>query len=347
MPENTAVSLCSAVVSSWALPLSAAGTYGPTADEMAEARRFVAAKFAAPPTADRQKPGLVVAVNNGPVERNSRYGKPLKIVDRQFTRGIAAHAASKIVVRLPSPGRKFLCLIGLDNNPQTTGGHGSIVFSATVAGRNVFHSDVVRVDTPAKPIEFDLKGATEFTLEVGDAGDGIGWDQADWADARVELADGKTVWLGDMPIIEDQEGLFSADPPFSFTYNGKPSSEFLATWKVDRKSKKLDEHRTAHSVVYSDPAGGLSVRCEAVEYDDYPTVEWTLHFKNNGTADTPIIENIQSLDVRWQRGPHARIPAAPQHRRSGRQYRLHAVGDGAGRQFDQADRRRRRPFDLH
>ena len=45
------------------------------------------------------------------------------------------------------------------------------------------------------------------------------------------------------------------------------------------------------------------MRCEAVEYDDYPTVEWTLHFKNTGSADTPIIENIQSLDVRWQRGP--------------------------------------------
>jgi len=90
-------------------------------------------------------------------------------------------------------------------------------------------------------------------------------------------------------------------PPFSFTYHGKPSSAFLGTWKVDRKSKKLDEHRTAHTVTYSDPAGGLSVRCEAVEYDDFPTVEWTLHFKNTGTADTPIVENIQSLDVRWQR----------------------------------------------
>ena len=91
-------------------------------------------------------------------------------------------------------------------------------------------------------------------------------------------------------------------PPFSFIYNGRPSSEFLATWKVDRKSKKIDEHRTAHTVVYSDPAGGLSVRCEAVEYDDYPTVEWTLYFKNTGAADTPILENIQSLDVRVQRG---------------------------------------------
>lgn len=99
-----------------------------------------------------------------------------------------------------------------------------------------------------------------------------------------------------------EEALFSGDPPFSFTYNGRPSSEFLATWKTERKMEKLDERRTAHTVAYSDPAGGLVVRCEAVTYDDFPTVEWTLYFKNTGENDTPIIENIQSLDIRWHRG---------------------------------------------
>ncbi|MGA7702155.1 MAG: alpha-galactosidase [Thermoguttaceae bacterium] len=285
------------------LPSRAADTVKPTADEMAEAGRFVAAKFLAPELATPQKPGLIVAVNNAPIERNSRYNKPLKIVDREFTHGITAHATSKIVVRLPGPGKKFLCQIGLDNNPQTASGNGTVVFSVNIAGHNVFRSDVMKVNMAAKPVEIDLGGATEFALEVGDAGDGIAWDQADWADARVELADGKTVSLGDLPVIDEQEGLFSADPPFSFTYNGRPSAEFLATWQVDRKSTKLDNHRTAHTVVYRDPAGGLSLRCEAVAYDDYPTVEWTLYFKNNAAAVTPIIENIQSLDVRWQRGP--------------------------------------------
>jgi alpha-galactosidase len=285
------------------LATSPATASKPSADEMAEARLFVAAKFEADAAAN--KPGLIVAVNNGAVERNSHYNKPLKIGEKQYTRGLAAHATSKIVVRLPGPGKKFAADIGLDNNSQTRSGQGTIVFSVGVGGKNVFRSDVVKVTTPAKPIEVALQGATEFALEVGDAGDGIGWDQAAWADAQVELADGKTVWLGDLPILEDQEGLFTADPPFSFTYNGRPSAEFLGTWKIDRTSKKLDEHRTAHTVIYSDPAGGLSVRCEAVEYDDFPIVEWTLHFKNSGTADTPIIESIQSLDVHWQRGGDA------------------------------------------
>jgi alpha-galactosidase len=280
------------------LALSADISTKPTSEEMAQAKRFVAAKFLSPAT---EKPGLIVAVNNGPIELNSHYKKPLKIVDKQFTHGIACHAVSKIVVQLPGPGKTFSATVGLDNNEQTASGQGSIVFRVDVGGQNVFQSDVMKVNTPGKPVEVDLKDATAFVLEVGDAGDGIGWDQAVWADAQVELADGKTVRLGDLPVLEVQDGLYSVDPPFSFTYNGRPSSEFLGTWKVDRTTKKIDDHRTGHTVVYSDPAGGLSVRCEAVEYDDFPTVEWTLHFKNTGATDTPIIENIQSLDVRWQR----------------------------------------------
>lgn len=300
--KNTIMTLLAVLLAlSTVRPSRAIDTVKPTADEMAEAQRFVAAKFLAPPGA-AEKSGLIVAVNNRPIELNSRYKKPLKIVDKEFTRGVAAHAPSKIVVRLPSPGKTFSCQIGLDNNSQTASNAGTVVFSATVAGQNAYRSDVVRVNTPAKPVEFDLKGAAEFTLEVTDAGDGIACDQGDWADAKVELADGKTVWLGDLPVIEDQAGLFSADPPFSFVYNGKPSRDFLATWNVERKTTTIDEHRTAHRVVYSDPAGGLSVRCEAVAYDDFPTVEWTLYFKNNGKTDTSIIENIQSLDIRWQRG---------------------------------------------
>ena len=104
------------------------------------------------------------------------------------------------------------------------------------------------------------------------------------------------------PILDVQDGLFSADPPFSFTYNGKPSAEFLATWKTERKMRILDDRRTAWTVTYSDPADGLVVRCETVEYKDYPTEEWTLYFKTTGKTDTPIIENIQSLDIRWDRG---------------------------------------------
>ena len=72
--------------------------------------------------------------------------------------------------------------------------------------------------------------------------------------------------------------------------------------EIERSSKKLDEQRTEHTLVWNDPGSGLSVRCVVVEYHDFPTVEWTLYFKNTGSADTPILEDIQALDLRVSRG---------------------------------------------
>ena len=85
--------------------------------------------------------------------------------------------------------------------------------------------------------------------------------------------------------------------PFSFAYGGKPSSELLPTWKSERVSKKLDRNRTQHTITCSDPVTGLVVRCAAVEYRDFPAVEWVLDFSNEGKSDTPIIEGIQALDM--------------------------------------------------
>lgn len=93
-----------------------------------------------------------------------------------------------------------------------------------------------------------------------------------------------------------------AEPPFSFTYGGRPSAELLKTWKLDRKTRKLDQRRTRHTLTYTDSKTGLVIRCVAVEYHDFPTVEWTLYFKNIGPANTLILEDIRALDVKFQRG---------------------------------------------
>ena len=93
-----------------------------------------------------------------------------------------------------------------------------------------------------------------------------------------------------------------AEPPFSFVYGGKASAELLKTWKLERASRKLDDQRTERTLTWTDPKTGLVVRCVAIEYHDFPTVEWTLYFKNTGPADTPILENIRALDIGFQRG---------------------------------------------
>lgn len=91
-------------------------------------------------------------------------------------------------------------------------------------------------------------------------------------------------------------------PPFSFVYGGRPSADFLKDWKFERSSKALDAERTEHTLTWTDSTTGLSARCRAVEYRDFPSVEWTLYLKNTGSADSPILENIQALDMRIVRG---------------------------------------------
>lgn len=87
-------------------------------------------------------------------------------------------------------------------------------------------------------------------------------------------------------------------PPFSFVYDGKASADFLKTWTATSDTRKLDKHRLRRVLTYTDAKTGLVLRCVAVEYLDYPTVEWTLYFKNTGATDTPVLSDIAALDTR-------------------------------------------------
>jgi alpha-galactosidase len=283
-------------------------------EEMKQRNRWMQEHFAAvrevstpSQLSDGPKVGLVVIANHDPVQKNSRANKPLKLGDTEYTRGLYCHATSKVVVFLPSAGATFTSVIGVDNNDNTKGGGGSIIFSVDAGGKEVFRSDVMRGGgKPGVPIRVDLGGAKEFTLNISDAGDGISCDQGDWAEAKVVLTDGKDVWLGDMQIIAGlgrplhKRAVFK--PPFSFVYGDRTSDELLGAWKFQETVTKLDPNRAGRTQIYTDPNTGLVMRCEMVEYKDFPTVEWTLYFKNTGSTDTSILENIQVLDIELDRG---------------------------------------------
>ena len=66
---------------------------------------------------------------------------------------------------------------------------------------------------------------------------------------------------------------------------------------MKKETKTLDDARTQHTYTWNDPKTGLEVRCAAVEYSDFPVVEWTVYFKNAGKENTPILENIQGMDT--------------------------------------------------
>jgi alpha-galactosidase len=90
--------------------------------------------------------------------------------------------------------------------------------------------------------------------------------------------------------------LTPAGPPFSFVLGGKPSSELLKDWKRTAEAEDLPD-RLRHRVAWTDPGSGLRVAAEVVVYKRYPAADWVLRFENTGKQDTPIIEDIQALDV--------------------------------------------------
>ena len=136
----------------------------------------------------------------------------MRIVDREYSRGLYCHAPSKLLVRLPGPAEVLTAIVGVDSNDQTSGGRGSVEFSVHVGGTEKFLSGVMREGMPGRAVKVELGGATEFVMQVDETPDGIACDQADWVEAKVALKDGRDVWLADLPLREELTNrLFSTD----------------------------------------------------------------------------------------------------------------------------------------
>ena len=93
------------------------------------------------------------------------------------------------------------------------------------------------------------------------------------------------------------------DLPFSFYYGKRSAKDLLPTWKRNFSQSEDGDGITRYDACWTDPETGLEVTCKAASYPDYPVIEWTVYFKNNGQENTPILENIQSLDVQFDRHP--------------------------------------------
>ena len=63
-----------------------------------------------------------------------------------------------------------------------------MVFQIFADGTKVADSGTMTGTAAAKKLTADVTGANELRLVVTDAGDGINYDHADWADAKVTCA---------------------------------------------------------------------------------------------------------------------------------------------------------------
>ena len=82
---------------------------------------------------------------------------------------------------------------------------------------------------------------------------------------------------------------------------GKPSHELLRDCNRSAAARELNAQRRERTRTWTEEGSGLEVRLVATEYAGYPVVEWTVWLKNAGTVNTAVIEDIQGLDVTFER----------------------------------------------
>lgn len=224
---------------------------------------------------------------------------PLRIGAQDYTRGLGTHAESEIRVALPSGARRFCAEVGVDNNQDTGGTRGTVEFVVEAAGTELFRSPVC--SGGQEPVAVDVAlpaGAEELVLRALPTADGAPFDQADWAEARLTLADGADLYLDENQV----DALPACDAlPFSFLLDGKPSAGLLASWPLETTTSEEGD-LTLRTLRWTQPGGGLQVVAEVRTFANSPAAEWVLHFENTGTADTPVISDIEPLDVGLRSG---------------------------------------------
>ena len=227
---------------------------------------------------------------------------PIQIGPRRFDHGLGTHANSEIVLHLPPGAKEFRAFAGIDRNFDTGGVRGSAQFSVEIGGKEVFRTPTLYGSNGPAEVKIPLPDNTrELTLKVDTTPDGPGWDQADWADACIVTSNGRTLWAD-----EDRQPFLTPVTPFSFRYDGVLSSAVLKDWKRAAETKETPA-RIVHEVTWTDPKTALRVRATVTAFKRYPAVEWVLEFENSGTADTPLLTDVQALEVQLRTG-YARKP---------------------------------------
>jgi hypothetical protein len=199
-------------------------------EAMATAHRWMATKLLGE-VAPRPAENYLLVYTSGPVTKNEVEGHHFRILNQDYSRGLHFSSDGKVRVVLAAPARSFEAVVGVDSNDigyYSNVGRGAAVASVDVAGKTPFRSEVLHEGMAGVPVKVGLGNATVFDLKIEDGGGGVvfgnHFDQADWADARVTLADGKAIWLADLPTGPLRVP-FAVGVPFSFRFSGRELEE--------------------------------------------------------------------------------------------------------------------------
>ena len=221
-----------------------------------------------------------------------------QIETQTYPEGLGAHANGRAVFRLNKSFRSFQAEVGVDNNSDTQGTRGSVVFIVRADGRELARTPICRGGEEPRRVEVPLPETHRLELIVSDADDGISYDQADWADARLIDEQGAVIQLSH--IVRSSRPnpfLHSQRLPASFIYGGDASEKLLGQWPCTEQPAVQKADRFIHEVTWREPGKGLVATWHAEVFTDRPAMEFRWIFENEGAKPTRILSRVCALDL--------------------------------------------------
>jgi alpha-galactosidase len=167
-----------------------------------------------------------------PQKNHSVDGHALTIAGKQFERGFGTHAESTLNVLLDGGAETFSASVGVDDevnkNPAA-----SVGFAVIGDGKTLWKSGAMHAGDVAKDCEVPLTGVRLLVLHVEATGDGIGYDHADWGDAKFGTVGHKKLKTVPVSSLPDKPYILTPGESASPRINGanvfgvRPGSPFL------------------------------------------------------------------------------------------------------------------------
>lgn len=110
---------------------------------------------------------------------------PLIIGGMHFERGLGTHAESTLYIDLKGGARRFTASVGVDDDVNGNS-ESSVQFFVLGDGKLLWNGEVMKAGQAPQAVDVNLSGVKILLLKVGDGGDGINYDHADWAEAKFE-----------------------------------------------------------------------------------------------------------------------------------------------------------------
>ncbi len=207
----------------------------------------------------------------GEAQKNQSVTRsPLRISGRKFEHGVGTHAVSRLWLRVAG-GQHFTAAVGVDDGAKNAG---SVEFEVFGDGRELWRSGRMKGGDQARPVDLDLSGIKNLLLLAADAGDGIEYDHADWADAQLTFSGAKPAITG----APDEEAVLLTPAPVPsprvngpLVYGCRPGNPFLYRIPCQGQRPLTFSASGLPASLRLDPASGI-ITGMAPERGDYGVV---------------------------------------------------------------------------